>query len=257
MTLEIVPGSLTSPDPSIKNYAPYAPAIGVTGYIDRWRPALDFAAAAVGDTVLSYPSPLSPANVLVGDTVAPPEIIDDSGLRMINCATLGATSALTDTNRKFNTDATFLIVWKETAGGAVPHGILTAAGLRFGRASASWSISKLSGTAGTTLTISNDVAAGGVTIGAKMYAAVVSIPADGTQEVSLTLIGAGQSPVTKKSVVARGGSLEENRRFRMGKDAGNNAVNGPLYAELVVWDRLLTSDEITIATSYVTENYNL
>ncbi|EHU9703286.1 hypothetical protein KZ547_003913 [Escherichia coli] len=45
MTLEIVPGSLTSPDPSIKNYAPYAPAIGVTGYTDagarRWilRPA--------------------------------------------------------------------------------------------------------------------------------------------------------------------------------------------------------------------------
>ncbi len=51
MTLEIVPGTLTSPDPSIKNYAPYAPAIGVTGYTDRWRPALDFAASVAGDAV--------------------------------------------------------------------------------------------------------------------------------------------------------------------------------------------------------------
>lgn len=257
MTLEIVPGSLTNPDPSIKSYAPYAPAIGVTGYIDRWRPALDFASAAVGDTVLSYPSPLNPTNVLVGNTVAPPEIIDDSGLRMINCATLGATSALTDPNRKFNTDATFLIVWKETAGGSVPHGILTAAGLRFGRSSAGWGIIKLSGSAGATLSISNDSAAGGVTIGAKMYAAVVSIPADGTQEVSLTLIGAGQAPVTKKSVVSRGGSLEENRRLRIGKDSGNNADNGPLYAELVVWDRLLTASEVNTTVGYATEEYGL
>lgn len=257
MTLEIIPGSLTNPDPSIKSYAPYAPAIGVTGYIDRWRPALDFAAAAVGDTVLSYPSPLNPSNVLVGDTVAPPKIIDDNGLRMINCATLGATSALTDANRKFNTDATFLIVWKETAGGSVPHGILTAAGLRFGRASAGWSMSKLSGTPGATLTISHDIAAGGVTIGAKRYAAIISIPADGTQEVSLTLIGAGQAPVTKKSVVSRGGSLEENRRLRIGKDAGNNADNGPLYAELVVWDRLLTTEEVASIVDYAKNKYVL
>ncbi|HFN0855398.1 TPA: hypothetical protein ACHBWH_004365 [Klebsiella variicola subsp. variicola] len=257
MTLEIVPGTLQNPDPMVKSFAPYSPAIGVTGYTDRWRPALDFADASTGYQVLSYPSPLDPVNVLVSDTVAPPEIIDERGVRLLNCATLGDTSALTDSNRKFNTDAAFLVVWKETAGGSMPHGILTAAGLRFGRASAGWSMSKLSGTPGATLTISHDIAAGGVTIGAKMYAAIVLIPADGTQDVSLTLIGAGQSPVTKKAVVARGGSLEENRRFRIGKDSGNNADNGPLYAELVVWDRLLTVDEITVIASYAASTYNL
>ena len=87
MTLEIVPGSLTSPDPSIKNYAPYAPAIGVTGYTDRWRPALDFAVSAVGDAVTTYPSPLMPDNILVGDTTNQPVIVDQSGVRMVDCAT--------------------------------------------------------------------------------------------------------------------------------------------------------------------------
>lgn len=257
MTLEIVPGSLTSPDPLIRSFAPFAPAIGVTGYLDRWRPALDLASAAVGSAVMSYPSPLNPVNVLLGDTVATPVIIDVNGLRMVNCATLGATSALTDANRKFNTDASFLIVWEESAAGSVPHGILTAAGLRFARGSASWSISKLSGSAGTTLTISNDSAAGGVTISAKRYAAIISIPADGTQEVSLTLIGAGQTEVTKTSIVSRGGSLEENRRLRLGKDAGNNAGNGPMYAELVIWDRMLSSDELATAISYAKTQYAL
>lgn len=257
MTLEIVPGSLTNPDPSIKNYAPYAPAIGVTGYIDRWRPALDFAAAAVGDTVLSYPSPLNPTNVLVGDTVAPPVVIDDSGIRMINCATLGATSALTDTNRKFNSDATFLVVWKESAAGSVSHGILMGTGLQFRRGSASWSVSKLSGVAGSTLTIGNDASAGGVAIAAKRYAAIIRIPYDGTSEVSVTMIGAGQSSVTVNAVVSRGGTAAEQRTLSIGKKSGDNASNGPLYAELVVWDRALTDDEVSVVSAYVTEQYSL
>ncbi|MCU7769578.1 MULTISPECIES: hypothetical protein [Klebsiella] len=255
MTLEIVPGSLTSPDPSIKNYAPYAPAIGVTGYTDRWRPALDFAVSAVGDAVTTYPSPLMPDNILVGDTTNHPVIVDQSGVRMVDCATPGALAALTDINRKFG-DVSLLAVWYEAHGGA-SHSILTAGGLRFLRASNGWSITKMSGAAGSTLRISNDPAAGGVAISARRYAAVLTIPADGAAAVTLQLIGAGTAAVKASGVVTRGGSMDEQRRLRFGKDSGGSDNSGPQFAEMVIWERLLTAEEIAIAAGYAASAYSL
>ncbi|HID0972826.1 TPA: hypothetical protein ACXDDU_002477 [Klebsiella pneumoniae] len=255
MTLEVVPGSLTSPDPSIKNYAPYAPAIGVTGYTDRWRPALDFAASAAGDAVTTYPSPLMPDNILAGNTTNHPVIVDQSGIRMVDCATPGALAALTDINRKFG-DVSLLAVWYEVHGSA-SHSILTIGGLRFSRASASWGLSKMSGAAGATLSISNDPAAGGVAISARRYAAILTIPADGAAAVKLRLIGAGTAAVTKSGVVTRGGSMDEQRRLRFGKDSGGSANTGPQFAEMVIWERLLTMEEISAAANYASEMYTL
>ncbi|AUW01059.1 MULTISPECIES: hypothetical protein [Klebsiella] len=255
MTLEIVPGSLTSPDPSIKNYAPYAPAIGVTGYTDRWRPALDFAVSAVGDAVTTYPSPLMPDNILVGDTTNHPVIVEQSGIRMVDCATPGALAALTDINRKFG-DVSLLAVWYEVHGSA-SHSILTIGGLRFSRASASWGLSKMSGAAGSTLSISNDPAAGGVAISARRYAAILTIPTDGAAAVTMQLIGAGTAAVTKSGVVTRGGSMDEQRRLRFGKDSGGSANTGPQFAEMVIWERLLTMEEISAAAHYASDKYSL
>lgn len=255
MTLEIVPGSLTSPDPSIKNYAPYAPAIGVTGYTDRWRPALDFAVSAVGDAVTTYPSPLMPDNILVGDTTNHPVIVEQSGIRMVDCATPGALAALTDINRKFG-DVSLLAVWYEVHGSA-SHSILTIVGLRFSRASASWGLSKMSGAAGSTLSISNDPAAGGVAISARRYAAILTIPTDGAAAVTMQLIGAGTAAVTKSGVVTRGGSMDEQRRLRFGKDSGGSANTGPQFAEMVIWERLLTMEEISAAAHYASDKYSL
>ena len=255
MTLEIVPGSLTSPDPSIKNYAPYAPAIGVTGYTDRWRPALDFAVSAVGDAVTTYHSPLMPDNILVGDTTNHPVIVEQSGIRMVDCATPGALAALTDINRKFG-DISLLAVWYEVHGSA-SHSILTIGGLRFSRASASWGLSKMSGAAGSTLSISNDPAAGGVAISARRYAAILTIPTDGAAAVTMQLIGAGTAAVTKSGVVTRGGSMDEQRRLRFGKDSGGSANTGPQFAEMVIWERLLTMEEISAAAHYASDKYSL
>lgn len=255
MTLEIVPGALTSPDPSIKNYTPYAPAIGVTGYTDRWRPALDFAASAAGDAVFTYLSPLMPDNILVGDTTNHPMIIYQSGVCMVDCATPGAQAALTDINRKFG-DVSLLAVWYEVHG-AASHSILTIGGLRFSRASASWGLSKMSGAAGATLSISNDPAAGGVAISARRYAAILTIPADGAAAVTLKLIGAGTAAVTKSVVVTRGGAMDEQRRLRFGKDSGGSANTGPQFAEMVIWERMLTKEEVDIVTAYASDKYNL
>ncbi|QQQ24968.1 hypothetical protein [Klebsiella grimontii] len=255
MTLEIVPGTLTSPDPSIKNYAPYAPSIGVTGYTDRWRPALDFAASAAGDAVSTYPSPLMPDNILAGDTTNQPVIVDQSGVRMVDCATPGALAALTDINRKFG-DVSLLAVWYEVHGSA-SHSILTIGGLRFSRASASWGLSKMSGAAGSTLSISNNPTAGGVAISARRYAAILTIPADGAASVTMQLIGAGTAAITKSGVVTRGGSMDEQRRLRFGKDSGGSENTGPQFAEMVIWERLLTTEEIAAVTAYATNKYAL
>ena len=255
MTLEIVPGSLTSPDPSIKNYAPYAPAIGVTGYTDRWRPALDFAVSAVGDAVTTYPSPLMPDNILVGDTTNHPVIVEQAGIRMVDCATPGALAALTDINRKFG-DVSLLAVWYEVHGSA-SHSILTIGGLRFSRASASWGLSIMSGAAGSTLSISNDPTAGGVAISARRYAAILTIPTDGAASVTMQLIGAGTAAITKSGVVTRGGSMDEQRRLRFGKDSGGSENTGPQFAEMVIWERLLTTEEIAAVTAYATNKYAL
>lgn len=255
MTLEIVPGTLTSPDPSIKNYAPYAPAIGVTGYTDRWRPALDFSARAVGDAVTTYPSPLMPDNILAGDTTNHPVIVDQSGIRMVDCATPGALAALTDINRKFG-DVSLLAVWYEVHGSA-SHSILTIGGLRFSRAGASWGLSKMSGAAGATLSISNDPAAGGVAISARRYAAVLTIPADSAAAVTLRLIGAGSSAVSVSGIITRGGSADEQRRLRFGKDPGGSSNTGPQFAEMVIWERILTAEEIASVTSYAISTYTL
>ena len=255
MTLEIVPGKLNSPDPSIKNYAPYAPAIGVTGYTDRWRPALDFAVSAVGDAVTTYPSPLMPDNILVGDTTNHPVIVEQSGIRMVDCATPGALAALTDINRKFG-DVSLLAVWYEVHGSA-SHSILTIGGLRFSRASASWGLSKMSGAAGSTLSISNDPTAGGVAISARRYAAILTIPTDGAASVTMQLIGAGTAAITKSGVVTRGGSMGEQRRLRFGKDSGGSENTGPQFAEMVIWERLLTTEEIAAVTAYATNKYAL
>ncbi|WP_194434745.1 hypothetical protein [Klebsiella pneumoniae] len=255
MTLEIVPGSLTSPDPSIKNYAPYAPTIGVTGYTDRWRPALDFATSAVGDAVSTYPNPLMPDNILVGDTTNRPMIVDQSGVRMVDCAITGTQAALTDINRKFG-DVSLLAVWYEVHGSA-SHSILTIGGLRFSRASASWGLSKMSGAAGTTLSVSNDPAAGGVAISARRYAAVLTIPADSAAAVTLRLIGAGSSAVSVSGIITRGGSADEQRRLRFGKDPGGSSNTGPQFAEMVIWERILTAEEIASVTSYAISTYTL
>lgn len=255
MTLEVVPGSLTSPDPSIKNYAPYAPAIGVTGYTDRWRPALDFSANITGDAVIAYPSLLVPDNVLSGNTTNPPVIVDQSGVRMVDCATTGALAALTDINRKFG-DVSLLAVWYEVHGSA-SHSILTIGGLRFSRASASWGLSKMSGAAGTTLSISNDPAAGGVAISARRYAAILTIPADSAAAVTLRLIGAGSSGVSVSGIITRGGSADEQRRLRFGKDSGGSSNTGPQFAEMVIWERLLTAQEITTVSTYAANIYTL
>ena len=255
MTLEVVPGSLTSPDPSIKNYAPYAPAIGVTGYTDRWRPALDFSANITGDAVIAYPSPLVPDNVLSGNTTNQPVIVDQSGVRMVDCATTGALAALTDINRKFG-DVSLLAVWYEVHGSA-SHSILTIGGLRFSRASASWGLSKMSGAAGTTLSISNDPAAGGVAISARRYAAILTIPVDSAAAVTLRLIGAGSSAVSVSGIITRGGSADEQRRLRFGKDSGGSSNTGPQFAEMVIWERLLTAQEITTVSTYAANIYTL
>lgn len=255
MTLEIVPGSLQSPDPLVKNFAPYAPAIGVPGYLDRWRPALDLASDAVGSAVMSYPSPLNPDNVLTGDMTNKPVIADQNGLRVVDCATPGALTSLTDINRKFG-DVSLLAVWYEEHGSA-SHSILTIGGMRLSRASASWGLSKMSGAAGSTLSISNDPANGGVAISARRYAAILIIPADGAANVTFQLTGAGTAAVTKSGIVTRGGSIDEQRRLRFGKDSGGSPNTGPKFAEMVIWDRLLTAEELNVISAYATRQYSL
>ena len=255
MTLEIVPGSLANPDPSIKNYSPYAPAIGVGGYIDRWRPVLDLSSGASGDVVSAYPSPLNPDNVLTGDTTNKPVLADQNGLRVVDCATPGALASLTDINRKFG-DVSLLAVWYEEHGSA-SHSILTIGGMRLSRASASWGLSKMSGAAGSTLSISNDPANGGVAISARRYAAILTIPVDGAANVTFQLVGAGTAAATKSGIVTRGGSNDEQRRLRFGKDSGGSANTGPKFAEMVIWDRLLTADEIAAVASYAVNTYTL
>ncbi len=99
-----------------------------------------FAASVAGDAVSTYPSPLMPDNILAGDTTNQPVIVDQSGIRMVDCATPGALAALTDINRKFG-DVSLLAVWYEVHGSA-SHSILTIGGLRFSRASASWACLK-------------------------------------------------------------------------------------------------------------------
>lgn len=91
-------------------------------------------------------------------------------------------------------------VWYEVNGSAY-HSILTIGGLRFSRASACCGLSKMSGAAGTTLSISNDPAAGGVAISARRYAAVLTIPADSAAAVTLRLIGAGSSAVSVSGII--------------------------------------------------------
>ncbi|WP_269698628.1 hypothetical protein [Klebsiella pneumoniae] len=227
----------------------------MTGYTDRWRPALDFAASVAGDAVSTYPSPLMPDNILAGDTTNQPVIVDQSGIRMVDCATPGALAALTDINRKFG-DVSVLAVWYEVHGSA-SHSILTIGGLRFSRASVSWGLSKMSGAAGSTLSISNDPAAGGVAISARRYAAILTIPADGAAAVTLRLIGAGSSAVSVSGIITRGGSADEQRRLRFGKDSGGASNTGPQFAEMVIWDRLLTAQEITALSNYATNTYIL
>ncbi|MGT8865856.1 hypothetical protein, partial [Klebsiella pneumoniae] len=161
----------------------------------------------------------------------------------------------TDINRKFG-DVSLLAVWYEVHGSA-SHSILTIGGLRFSRASASWGLSKMSGAAGTTLSISNDPATGGVAISARRYAAVLTIPADGAAAVTLQLIGAGTAAVTKSGVVTRGGSMDEQRRLRFGKDPGGSSNTGPQFAEMVIWERLLTTDEINSVANYASDKYSL
>ncbi|MEA4301869.1 hypothetical protein VBQ58_26445, partial [Klebsiella pneumoniae] len=135
--------------------------------------------------------------------------------------------------------------------------ILTIGGLRFSRASASWGLSKMSGAAGTTLSISNDPAAGGVAISARRYAAVLTIPADSAAAVTLRLIGAGSSAVSVSGIITRGGSADEQRRLRFGKDLGGSSNTGPQFAEMVIWERILTAEEIASVTSYAISTYTL
>ncbi|WP_270480459.1 hypothetical protein, partial [Klebsiella pneumoniae] len=180
-------------------------------------------------------------NILVGDTTNRPMIVDQSGVRMVDCAMAGAQAALTDINRKFG-NVSLLAVWYEVHGSA-SHSILTIGGLRFSRASASWGLSKMSGAA--------------VAISARRYAAVLTIPADGAAAVTLQLIGAGTAAVTKSGVVTRGGSMDEQRRLRFGKDPGGSSNTGPQFAEMVIWERILTADEIALVTSYAIRTYTL
>ena len=174
---------------------------------------------------------------------------------MVDCAITGAQAALTDINRKFG-DVSLLAVWYEVHGSA-SHSILTIGGLRFSRASASWGLSKMSGAAGTTLSVSNDPAAGGVAISARRYAAVLTIPADSAAAVTLRLIGAGSSAVSVSGIITRGGSADEQRRLRFGKDPGGSSNTGPQFAEMVIWERILTAEEIASVTSYAISTYTL
>ncbi|WP_423173853.1 hypothetical protein [Stenotrophomonas maltophilia] len=254
MTLEIVPGVLVNPDPLVKSYAPYAPAIGVAGYIDRWRTALDMADRSAGSQVATYGSPLEPANVLVGDSLALPIVADIDGRRLVDCATRGPTSGLEDINRKFS-GVTALIVWREIAGAAA-HSIATVGGLRFRRSSTTWNVSKMSGAAGTTLSIPI-AASGGVAATSRMYAAIVSIPDDGAADVVLRLIGAGTAPFTARGPVSRGGTAAEQRRLRFGKDTGDADNQGPAFAEMVIWPRVVSAAELDTISEYAVGGYSL
>lgn len=108
----------------------------------------------------------------------------------------------------------------------------------------------MSGAAGTTLRISNDPAAGGVAISARQYAAILTIHADSAAAVTLRLIGAGSSAVSVSGTITRGGSADEQRRLRFGKDPGGSSNTGPQFAEMVIWERILTADETALVTSY-------
>jgi hypothetical protein len=66
-----------------------------------------------------------------------------------------------------------------------------------------------------------------VAISARRYAAILTIPTDGAVAVTMQLIGAGTAAVTKSGVVTRGGSMDEQRRLRFGKDSGGSANTGP------------------------------
>ncbi|HBT4720138.1 TPA: hypothetical protein MB317_002080 [Klebsiella quasipneumoniae subsp. similipneumoniae] len=94
-------------------------------------------------------------------------------------------------------------------------------------------------------------------ISARRYAAVLTIPADGAAAVTLQLIGAGTAAVTKSGVVTRGGSMDEQRRLRFGKDPGGSSNTGPQFAEMVIWERILTAEEIASVTSYAISTYTL
>lgn len=254
MTLEIVPGALVSPDPLIKSYAPYAPAIGVGGYVDRWRTALDLADVAAGTLVTTYPSPLQPSHVLVANAAALPAVTDIDGRRLLDTATRGASSSVEDINRSFG-DVALLLAWREVAGAAA-HSIFSAAGLRFRRGSTTWSLSKMSGAAGSILSI--PIAAnGGVGASSRMYAAICVIPADPAANVTLKLIGAGTPAFSVSGVVARGGTASEQRRLRFGKDAGDATDQGPAFAEMVIWPRKVSIAETDAIAAYAVASYGL
>ncbi|MDZ1083488.1 hypothetical protein M2T89_28245, partial [Klebsiella pneumoniae] len=75
--------------------------------------------------------------------------------------------------------------------------------------------------------------------------------------VTLQLIGAGTAAVTKSGVVTRGGSMDEQRRLRFGKDPRGSSNTGPQFAEMVIWERLLTTDEINSVANYASDKYSL
>ncbi|WP_185964059.1 hypothetical protein, partial [Klebsiella pneumoniae] len=86
---------------------------------------------------------------------------------------------------------------------------------------------------------------------------ILTIPADGAAAVTMQLIGAGTAAVTKSGVVKRGGSMDEQRRLRFGKDSGGSSNTGPQFAEMVIWERLLTTDEINSVANYASDKYSL
>ena len=51
--------------------------------------------------------------------------------------------------------------------------------------------------------------------------------------------------------------MDEQRRLRFGKDSGGSANTGPQFAEMVIWERLLTTEEIAAVTAYATDKYTL
>ncbi|MDS6630686.1 hypothetical protein QYS46_04970 [Klebsiella michiganensis] len=51
--------------------------------------------------------------------------------------------------------------------------------------------------------------------------------------------------------------MNEQRRLRFGKDSGGSTNTGPQFAEMVIWERLLTAEEVTAAANYASEMYTL
>ncbi|HCD1361905.1 TPA: hypothetical protein M9Z42_005450 [Klebsiella pneumoniae subsp. pneumoniae] len=51
--------------------------------------------------------------------------------------------------------------------------------------------------------------------------------------------------------------MDEQRRLRFGKDPGGSSNTGPQFAEMVIWERLLTTDEINSVANYASDKYSL